>query len=251
MNEMEPQAVQEDHHQIQVQRQLNQPHIPVRGNIVSCYNNVTKEWYTIKVKEKVQGYKHYFNVYREDGQPNMGMWFKPSTAKVIQMWSILEPEEWNPPDNLLRLKDPDPPSRQITPETSPTQRVQEDELDLAAEESLVQEELPIHNLERDHYTDGGRLTLSNPNSHLEPDGACFPSSLLEQLQLNPSFPTEPMSEIDQIMYTRRVVEVASDMNFPQHQEHLRLGVAQFIVSAERRTRENSITAKVRKFFKRK
>jgi len=102
---------------------MNQQRKPVQGDIISyCYDEENDLWVTAKIRNKVQGYKYYYNVDLEDGGED-GLDLFPPTATDVELWTLRDPEDWNPTEQLLNISQAIP-SKQITLHIKPCKKVE-------------------------------------------------------------------------------------------------------------------------------
>ena len=204
---------------------LDQTRLPVKGDIIAYWDNINSHWVTAKIANKVQGYKHYYNIELEDGRTD-GLYCRPPKHRLYQVpWTLLDPDEWNPlnMEQLLHLP-PDIPSRQITPETTPHPlRVadtpdyhhwqQSDGLDLA--------------LAADQEIQEGRV-------HVLPDYQVRPYNTLQE------------GPVEDEKYNNRVQQIARELQLPPEQEYLRVGQARFLAWSEQYKKRHSTLSKIKK-----
>ena len=224
-------VIQEPHAGQHPPRIMNQPRKPVCGDIISyCYDEDNNLWVTAKIRNKVQGYKTYYNVDLEDGGED-GLDLLLPTATDVGLWTLLDQEDWNPirREQLLNLSDLIP-SRQITPDTTISQ-VHSD-ISQPGDEHCHQEEqpyLPLH-----------------PQQALQEGQPCvLPSTWFHsKYSLDPSWNSNLLQDEK---FVHRVEEVANELgDFPPNQQQLRIDMARLIVRGERFQQENSFFSKLKR-----
>ena len=79
---------------------VDQSRQPVRGDVVAFVEG--NYWVKARIRSKVTGYPHYYNIILEDGRQD-GAYFMPPTADKVESWTLLNEEDWNDQDreNLL------------------------------------------------------------------------------------------------------------------------------------------------------
>ena len=224
-------ADQEDQAQIHLEEepiQMNQPRQPVKGDIIAYWHHTSLEWITAKVTNKVQGYKHYYNIEMEDGRTD-GLYCRPPTKRSVEQWTLLDDHHWHPQvrEQLLSLPH-EIPSRQVTPETTPEQLRLSDHQEHHTIFPYQEEGLQLA-LDPDQDLQVGRV-------HVLPQ---------YQYQVEHQLNSEPVRDEK---YDRRVQEIYQDLVFPPSQEHLRLGHAHFLAYSEQYQKKNSTFAKLKKTF---
>ena len=226
-------VIEEPHAKQQPPRIMNQPRKPVCGDIISyCYDEDNNLWVTAKIRNKVQGYKTYYNVDLEDGGED-GLDLLLPTATDVGLWTLLDQEDWNPirREQLLNLSD-HIPSRQITPDTTISQ-VHSDTSHMGDEYYHQEEQLdlPLH----------PQQTLQKGQPHVIP-GTWFHS----KYSLDPSWNSNLLQDEK---FVHRVEEVANELgDFPPNQQQLRIDMARLIVRGERFQKENSFFSKLKRVF---
>lgn len=201
--------------------QLDQHRQPVRGDIIQFIED--EVWIIAKIIEKVQGYKYYFHIQLENGT-RMGITCKPKTRREIFQWSLLPPEEWNPNVEQLLYDEPNIPSKQVTPASSP-ERVEHDE-------ALVhQHRLPMVVVEEEPAEE------CNWNLNLSP---MEPITAGRVYRLPPGRP-----QVNSEWHDRVRVQAAK-LVLPPQQEHQRWDLAAFLVRSKDYEKENSAATKIKK-----
>ena len=143
-------ADQDEYQEPSQERIMNQPRQPVAGDIIMFYDARKEEWITARIRQKVRGYKHYYNVDLEDGGED-GLYCRPPKYNHVEQWTLLENYQWDPLPVEQLLDNPEPiPSRQASPMPSPQPRLEDQEL----EDQLDLELLPGQQLQtgRSHST---------------------------------------------------------------------------------------------------
>ena len=217
---------------------VDQSRQPARGDVVAYVEG--NYWVKARIRSKVTGYPHYYNIVLEDGRQD-GAYFMPPTADRVESWTLLNEEDWNDPDREHLLDEGfSIPSRQVTPETTPEQ------------ERAVDDLLPrvSHN-----YEEELNLPL-NPEQQLQ-HGRVHVLPLLH----NPLPPYRPIDHNHRIVihwpegtdptYAERVEAVATAAAYPPQQEHLRVPLAMSQVRYEMHKENNSVLAKIKRTFKKK
>ena len=212
---------------------MNQPRQPVKGDIITFWDKHKHAWVTAKIREKVWGWGHYYNVDLEDGEED-GLYCRPPKATNVEQWSLREPNAWNPLPMEQLLHQPDQvPSRQITPETTPTQSRQEEQSQHFQEDHHRLELLP------DQLLQPGRVHVLPPYRHTH-----------TAYQPQPIFFT-PLEgfPVDMVKYERRVREVAASLTgFPPDQDYQRYCHANLIVRGEQYQKQHSALTRIKNVF---
>ena len=208
--------------------QLDQSRKPVRGDLIAFVKD--GYWVRAKIISRAASYQHYYNVELENGSKD-GVYLKPPVEEYKESWTLLtDPDLWNPrPPEQLRDTPPARNSRQVTPVTTPTQeRIHEDQLH---EGHLRQDRQLL--LDPNHQLQAGRV-------HRIPQLLHVPRPNRVNLHWPPG--TDPE-------YARRVEEIANSNYLPPSQEHLRIQLAVNQATTEAKSKEKSISVKVKKAFK--
>ena len=225
---------------------MNQPRQPVPEDVIIFWDERKQEWVTAKIREKVRGYRHYYNVDLLDGGED-GLYCLPPTATNVEQWSLLENYQWNPPprEQLLNIAE-QIPSRQITPESTPPQARQEDQYQGYQMDTLQLELLPdqqllqgrVHVLPPLGQQDGqGRAS----QLHHQPTQAGAGSVFFTPLEGYP---------VDMEKYKKRVTEIAAGLRgFSPSQEYERYRRANWVARTEQYTKQHSAYTRLKNVFK--
>ena len=223
---------------------VDQSRQPVTGDIVAYVEG--NFWVKARIRGKVPGYPHYYNVDLEDGRRD-GLYFKPPTANIVESWTLLDPEEFDQPgrEQLLDAM-PDIPSKQVTPRTTPEQdRLTDDPSE--QDHHPYQEELSLA-LQPEQQLQEGRvhvLPILQPWQIVHNPLALYcPSEHNHRLVIQWPEGTDPE-------YARKVEAAAASASYTQSQEHLRIPLAMARVQSEMYRKNNSVLAKLKRTFQRK
>ena len=222
------QGYEADHDEYQDPTQtqiMNQPRQPVAGDVIVFWDERKDEWVTAKIREKVRGYRHYYNVDLLDGGED-GLYCLPPTASNVEQWSLLANYQWDPLPREQLLDIPEQiPSRQVTPDSTPPQPRQEEQYQCHQMDDLQLELLP------DQQLQPGRVHVL---PHLE--GVHFT-------------PLEGHS-VDMEKYKRRVTEIAAGLGgFSPGQTYQRYRRANWVARTEQYTKQHSAYTRFKNVFK--
>ena len=222
-----------------------QPRQPVRGDIIQFWDQDKDDWVVAKIKSKVQRYKHYYNVQQEDGSTS-GLYCLPPTETEVKLWSLMDPDDWNPRPIENLLQDPDPiPSRNITPASTPERQEHYPqvesygnlELELLPEQTIQEGRVHVlpHHLPTAHQVHGqGQPQLQHPVQYDE----------TQTFQIDGA--TVNCNE-----YYNRIKKVAKNLShkeFPPHRDSERWNHACLIVRSEYYRKHTSAFSKMKSAF---
>ena len=221
---------------------INQSRQPVMGDIIIFFDEDKDGWIVARIREKVRGYKNYYNVDLEDGGED-GLYCKPPTKLNIQKWSLLENYNFNQREQLLGHPE-GIPSRQVTPDTSPNQ------FRLEEQEPYFQE------FQEEYQQETLQLEL-NPDQLLQPGRVHVLPHLSEQHRVQEG--TQPIFftplegyPVDMEKYQSRVAEISRGLTgFSPGQDYQRYYHANWIARSEQYNKAHSAMSRMKNIFRKR
>ena len=154
----------------------------------------------------------------------------------MELWTLRDPEDWNPTEQLLNISQAIP-SKQITPETT----ISQIHSDLSSPADYYQHEEQLD------------LTLTPHQNLQEGRVHVLPGHIREPWvhshhSLDPTWNSDLLKDAK---FVHRVEEVIKDLgDFPPNQQQLQLDMARLIVRGERYQKHNSFFSRMKMYFAR-
>ena len=191
---------------------------PKKGDIIRFVKDDV--WVTAKIQHKAKS-SNFYNVELEDGS-QLGLQLNPPSADLIQSWSLLPQDYWNP--EQFRHADPDSSINLSNLET-----LERDD-DFSIPISATNASLQLHLLPEQNIEFGQVYNLSD--------------SVIE-LQIPSTGQTFKLERKD---YDKRYEKALKILNLPPEQKHMEKGMANFLILDQLYSESNSPMYKLKSLF---